>query len=138
VTIWPAFEAVACAEKQSLVLADDLAWAIRLAFFDECQCISMRHVLMDLAAGSGLDMQQFTADYDSGRCKQQVVQDASDGWERLGVPGSPSWILPSGDVVAEFGLPEIDVDARGRPNLQKRGISRSDCIAQLRVVLDGA
>lgn len=49
VTMWSAFEAVKCAERQSLELADELDWAIRTAFFAESRCISMRDVLLDLA-----------------------------------------------------------------------------------------
>jgi hypothetical protein len=39
-TMWPAFEAVKCAERQSLALADELDWALRVAFFAESRCIS--------------------------------------------------------------------------------------------------
>jgi predicted DsbA family dithiol-disulfide isomerase len=66
VTIWPAFEAVKCAERQGLTESDDLAWAIRTAFFVDSRCISMRHVLIDLARETGLDQNQFTADFDGG------------------------------------------------------------------------
>ena len=59
VTMWPAFEAVKCAERQDPDLADDLDWAIRAAFFAESRCIAMRHVLFDLAEQVGLDMARF-------------------------------------------------------------------------------
>lgn len=117
VTIWPAFEAVECAERQSIELADELAWTIRVAFFSESRCISMRHVLMQLAEQSGLAMRRFEADFDSGRYRQQVIDDAREGWERLAVPGSPTWILSSGEAIADFGLPEIDLDDRLRPSI---------------------
>ena len=63
------------------MLADDLAWAIRIAFFSENRCISMRHVLIELAAGSGLDAPQFEQDFDSGVCKLMTVAEARAGWE---------------------------------------------------------
>jgi predicted DsbA family dithiol-disulfide isomerase len=79
VTMWPAFEAVACAERQSPDLADDLDWAIRVAFFAESRCVSMRHVLLDLAEGAGLDMARFIDDFDGGVAERPVVEEAREG-----------------------------------------------------------
>lgn len=111
VTIWPAFEAVKCAERQSMALADDLDWAIRVAFFAESRCISLRHVLLDLAQQVGLDGKRFADDFDRGVTKYQVLQEAQEGWERLHVEGSPTFVLPSGKHISNVGLPEIIVDA---------------------------
>lgn len=110
VTMWPAFEAVKCAERQSLALADDLDWAIRVAFFAQSRCISMRHVLFELAQQVGADMERFAADFDHGITKYQVLQEAQEGWVRLRVAGSPTFVLPSGKQVSNVGLPEISVD----------------------------
>ncbi len=111
VTMWPAFEAVTCAERQSLVLADDLDWAIRVAFFAESRCISLRHVLLELAQQVGLDAHRFADDFDRGVTKYQVLQEAQEGWERLRVAGSPTFVLPSGKQISNVGLPEITIDA---------------------------
>lgn len=110
VTMWPAFEAVKCAERQSLELADELDWAIRVAFFAQSRCISLRHVLLEIAREVGLEMDRFAADFDRGVSKYQVLQEAQDGWERLRVEGSPTFVLPSGQQISAVGLPEIDVD----------------------------
>lgn len=110
VTIWPAFEAVKCAERQNLALADELDWRIRVAFFAESRCISMRHVLIELADEAGLDVERFTADFDSGVAKQQVVEEARRGWETIKVDGSPTFVLPDGKQVSNPGLPELDLD----------------------------
>lgn len=110
VTMWPAFEAVKCAERQSLALADDLDWAIRVAFFAESRCISLRHVLLELAQQVGLDMERFADDFDRGVTKYQVLQEAQEGWELLRVAGSPTFVLPSGKQISNVGLPEITVD----------------------------
>lgn len=110
VTMWPAFEAVKCAERQSLALADDLDWAIRVAFFAESRCISLRHVLLELAQQVGLDERRFADDFDRGVTKYQVLQEAQEGWERLHVDGSPTFVLPSGKQISNVGLPEIIVD----------------------------
>src|SRR5579884_528738 len=76
VTMWSAFEAVKCAERQSLALADALDWALRVAFFAESRCISMRHVLFEVAEQVGLDMSRFAFDFDRGETKYQVLQEA--------------------------------------------------------------
>jgi predicted DsbA family dithiol-disulfide isomerase len=138
VTFWPAFEAVKCAERQGIAQADDLAWAIRVAFFAGSCCVSMRHVLLDLAASAGLDRTRFEADYDAGVAKRQVIEEARHGWERLKVPGSPTWVLPSGEQVADLGLPEIDLDERGRPVLKSAApCAGGACLDYLRQILDG-
>lgn len=110
VTMWPAFEAVKCAEQQSLALADELDWAIRVTFFAESRCISLRHVLLELAQQVGLDMRRFADDFDQGVTKYQVLQEAQEGWERLRVEGSPTFVLPSGKQISNVGLPEISTD----------------------------
>jgi predicted DsbA family dithiol-disulfide isomerase len=111
VTMWPAFEAVKCAEYQSLKLADELDWALRVAFFAESRCISMRHVLLSVAQQVGLDMPRFADDFDRGVTKYQVLTEAQDGWERLKVAGSPTFVLPSGKQISEMGLPEVTLDS---------------------------
>jgi predicted DsbA family dithiol-disulfide isomerase len=110
VTMWPAFEAVKCAERQSLELADELDWALRVAFFGESRCISLRHVLLEIARQVGLDMPRWTSDFDRGVSKYQVLQEAQEGWERLKVAGSPTFVLPSGKQISEMGLPEVTLD----------------------------
>lgn len=110
VTMWPAFEAVKCAERQSLELADELDWALRVAFFAQSCCLSLRHVLFDLAEQVGLDLPRFTEDFDRGVMKHQVLAEAQEGWERLHVAGSPTFVLPSGRQISDVGLPEVVVD----------------------------
>lgn len=110
VTMWPAFEAIKCAERQGPELAAALDWAIRTAFFAESRCISMRHVLLDLAEQSGLNMGRFAADFDRGVAKGQVLEEAQAGWEQLKVEGSPTLVLPSGEQVSSLGLPRVTLD----------------------------
>jgi predicted DsbA family dithiol-disulfide isomerase len=112
VTMWPAFEAIKCAQLQSSELADELAWAIRKAFFAESRCISMRHVLFDLAEEVGLDMAHFAEAFDSGITKRQVLQDAQMGWETLKVEGSPTFVLPSGEQLSYLALPQVKMDSK--------------------------
>jgi predicted DsbA family dithiol-disulfide isomerase len=111
VTSWPAFEAIRCARRQSLELADDLAWAIRVALFAESRCISMRHELLALATKVGAEMDRFEADFDNGAAKREVIAEARDGWEHLRVDGSPTFVLPTGEQIASPGLPNLQYDA---------------------------
>ena len=137
-TIWPAFEAVKCAERQGWRAADDLAWAIRVAFFRDSRCISLRHVLLDLAAEAGLDADRFEADFDGGAGRPAVIAEARDGWDRRRVPGSPTLILPTGEMVGELGLPGLDLDpAQGnRPVRSHPAPCRGDgCLDLLRAAL---
>jgi predicted DsbA family dithiol-disulfide isomerase len=137
VTMWPAFEAVKCAERQSLLLADELDWAIRVAFFAESRCISMRHVLLDLARQVGLDEKRFADDFDQGVMKYQVLQEAQEGWERLKVEGSPTFVLPSGQHISDIGLPEIVID-KAQPNrvlaVKAAGCQEVSCLDIFRVM----
>lgn len=110
VTFWPAFEAVKCAERQGLELADELSWAIRTAFFAESRCVSMRYVLLELAERVGLDTARFMADFDAGAGRAPAIDEAREGWERLRVAGSPTFVLPSGKQISNLGLPELEVD----------------------------
>jgi predicted DsbA family dithiol-disulfide isomerase len=141
VTVWPAFEAVACARLQNLELAGELAWAIRVAFFAESRCISMRHVLLELAEQVGLDMDRLTADFDGGACKRQVIEEARDGWERLRVDGSPTLVLPSDEQVCALGLPDLELDEsqNHRPvRFVPAPCDGDACLDLLRAVLDRA
>lgn len=141
VTVWPAFEAVKCAEHQSDALAEDLDWAIRSAFFVESRCISMRDVLLELAERVGLEMARFTADFDSGQAQPLVLAEAREGWEQLKVAGSPTFVLPSGRQLSNLGLPEVEVDEQqhGRvTGLRPASCSGDACLALYRQMIEEA
>jgi predicted DsbA family dithiol-disulfide isomerase len=141
VTMWPAFEAVKCAERQGPGAAADLDWAIRTAFFAESRCISMRHVLFEVAEGIGLDMRRFAEDFDGGTAKRQVLEEAQAGWERLRVEGSPTFVLASGEQLSYAGLPkvELDEDRNARVvEVQPAPCKGAECLNRLREILDRA
>ena len=139
VTMWPAFEAIKCAERQGPDAAAELDWAIRMAFFAESQCISMRHVLFALAEKAGLDMPRFTEDFDSGATKRQVLQEAQDGWERLKVEGSPTFVLASGVQVSYSALPKVTLDEQQHARVVKvepAPCTGQECLDILRGILN--
>jgi predicted DsbA family dithiol-disulfide isomerase len=141
VTMWPAFEAIKCAERQGPDYASELDWAIRTAFFAESRCISMRHVLFALAEQAGLEMRRFAEDFDSGVTKRQVLQEAQEGWERLKVEGSPTFVLPTGQQVSYPALPQIQLDEARHARVVKvrpAPCQGQRCLDQLRALLDSA
>lgn len=111
VTMWPAFEAVKCAERQSLAAAHELDWRLREAFFARSRCISLRHVLLEEArAVPGLDVGRFERDFDDGVGKPLVLAEAREGWETLGLEASPTFVLPDGSRVANPAGPLVHLD----------------------------
>ena len=110
VTMWAAFEAVKCAAQQGNDLANELDWLIRKAFFEDSQCISMHHVIFELAELAGLEMSQFKDDFMSGAFRRETYEDAKRGWEDLKVEGSPTFVLPSGEQKSYFALPKAKLD----------------------------
>ncbi|HEY8448577.1 MAG TPA: hypothetical protein VIL01_15855 [Thermomicrobiales bacterium] len=140
VTIWPAFEAVKCAERQGVELADDLAWAIRVALFAESRCISLRHVLLEIAASiPDLDLARFESDFDRGVAKELVIREARRGWEELRVPGSPTFVLPDGQQIAAPGLPDLEFDEKtGQVREVRSAPCAAPCFEVYRAFLDAA
>ncbi len=98
-TVLPAFEALRCAARQGERQAWEFSWRVRRAFFRESRCISMRHVLLELAAESDLEVDRFGRDWDSGAERPTVLAESHHGWEEIKVPGSPTFVLPSGRQV---------------------------------------
>lgn len=104
VTSLPALEAVQAAADQSPAAAEELDLALRRALFSESRCISLRHVVVDVAAGCpSVDGERLAADLDAGRFRGAVVdqhRSAADG----GVQGSPHLFLPDGSDVFNPGI----------------------------------
>jgi len=141
VTMWPAFEAVKCAARQSAALADELDWLLRYAFFAESKCISMRHVVLELAEAAGVDMRQFIADFDGGVTRRDVVDDARRGWHELKVEGSPTFVLPSGEQYSYYALPKAKLDPKRNYRLTRvepAPCAGDDCTALYLKLFDAA
>jgi predicted DsbA family dithiol-disulfide isomerase len=114
VTMLPAFEALKCAEAQGEEAANAFNWAVRRAFFAESRCVSLRHILLDIAREAGLDVAQFTYDLDTGYYKHLVIKESERGWHMLKVKGSPTLVLPSGVQRPYPAIPELLWDAEER------------------------
>lgn len=114
ITYWPAYEALNCAQAQSSEAALEMSWRLRHAYFSLNRNLSLRHEIMavaeEVAVVTSLDLDRFRAGWDSGRYKQQVIDDARRGWEELKVEGSATFVLPDGSRVTNPAVGEIDFD----------------------------
>ena len=113
-TMWPAFEALACAQAQNSQAAFAMSWALRHGFYAESRNIALRHELLAVAQAvsqqASLDTERFEKDWDGGRYKESVIEDSRRGWHELEVEGSVTFVLPDGRRVTNPGIGEIDFD----------------------------
>lgn len=104
VTTLLALEAVQAAKEQGLAASEELDRALRRAFFAESRCISLRSVVLDVAAAcDAVDVDALRKVLDDGRARRRVI----DGFEAahdLGVNGSPHLFLPDGTDAHNPGI----------------------------------
>jgi predicted DsbA family dithiol-disulfide isomerase len=104
VTMLLALEAVQAAKDQSANASEALDLALRRAFFAESRCLSMRHVVLDVAASiTELDCDALAKVLDGGTARDAVMRqwhDAADG----PVKGSPHVFLCDGSDFANPGI----------------------------------
>jgi predicted DsbA family dithiol-disulfide isomerase len=88
-----ALEAVQAAKEQGLDWSERLDRGLRRAFFAESRCITMRHVILAVAAEQGLDAGALAAALDDGRARPSVLAqcEVARGDE---VKGSPHVFAP--------------------------------------------
>lgn len=93
-TLLPAMEAVQAAKEQSLAASEELDIGLRRAFWGESRCISLRHVILEVASQSdGIDLVGLADAIDSGRARHLLFEqwevaktDAVDGSAHLFTP----------------------------------------------------
>lgn len=123
VTTLPPLEAVQAAKAQGSDAAEQLDLGLRRAFWAQSRCISMRHVILDVAAATGVvDTTALAADLETGRARSLIFEhfaQARDGR----VNCSPHVFLADGTELANpgverrwinggfgVGFPHIDAD----------------------------
>jgi hypothetical protein len=138
-TLLPAFEAEKAAALQGDKAACEFAWQVRHAFFARSRTICMRFVLADIARDAGLDVDRFLQDWDSGRLREPVIRESYHGWEELKLPGSPTFILPSGKQIGNPGAMQVTW-GEGHQILATRppDCPNGDCLQVYRDLLDEA
>ena len=76
VTMLPPMEAVQAAKRQSLAAAEELDRGLRRAFFGESRCISLRHVVIEVASAcEAVDLDRLVADFDAGLGRAALFAD---------------------------------------------------------------
>jgi len=108
---WPvttllALEAVQAAKVQGLAPSEDLDRALRVAFFGQSRCISMRSVILAVAKECGsVDVDRLREALDDGRARATVMgQHAQSSGPDSAVTGSPHLFLPDGSDVHNPGV----------------------------------
>ncbi|HSM38353.1 MAG TPA: DsbA family protein [Candidatus Limnocylindrales bacterium] len=106
-TMLPPMEAVQAAKEQGLAISEALDRGLRRAFWGESRCISLRHVILEVASETdGLDLAALAAALDDGRARRAIFAD----WEVAksdAVQGSPHLFAPDGTNAQNPGL-EMD------------------------------
>lgn len=76
VTMLPPMEAVLAAKEQSLEASEQLDRGLRRAFWAESRCISLRHVILEVAADcEAVDVAALAAALDDGRARRALLDD---------------------------------------------------------------
>jgi len=99
----PANEAVHAAQQQSPAAAEQLDLALRLAFFRDSRCISMRHEILDVASGCpAVEVAALAEALDDGRARGPMMRDYRA--HRDAVQGSPHLFFADGYDVHNPGV----------------------------------
>lgn len=127
VTMLPAMEAVQAAKAQGLAASEALDRGLRRAFWGESRCISLRHVILEVASETdGLDLAPLADALDAGRARAEIFAQ----WEVAktdAVQGSPHLFAPDGTNAQSPGL-EMDW-AQGADGIWLPTILRDDASA---------
>lgn len=113
VTMLPPMEAVLAAKAQSVAAAEQLDRGLRRAFFGDSRCISLRHVILEVAAEcDAVDVGELAAALDSGGARRALFEDwaIARGDE---VRGSAHLFGPDGTSVQNPGIVTGWDEARG-------------------------
>lgn len=138
VTFLPAFEAVKVAEAIDPETGWALDWRIREAFFAEHACVSMRHVLADLAEDVGLDRERFLEAFDSGEHRARVIEETEEGWYTEGFTHSPAIRLPDGTTHVNPGDHWTEMDPERNHRVTRFEPGRADAREHLRSLVEQA
>lgn len=115
VTLLPPMEAVQAAKLQSLAAAEALDRGLRRALYGESRCISLRHVILEVASETDVvDVAALTEALDDGRSRSALMADwaVAQGDE---VRGSAHVFAPDGANAENPGV-TIGWEDDGSPN----------------------
>jgi len=103
-TMLPPMEAVQAAKEQGLGASEELDRGLRRAFWGESRCVSLRHVILEVAAEcEGLDLEALADAFDSGRARAALFEQYEVARSDA-VDGSPHIFLADGTNVENPGI----------------------------------
>ncbi|MGQ0803177.1 MAG: DsbA family oxidoreductase [Actinomycetota bacterium] len=118
VTTLPALEAVQAVCAHDVRAAEELDLALRLAFFGDSRCISMRHVILEVASKCDrVDGDALAGALDDGVARFEEADRSGE------VQGSPHLFLPDGTNAHN---PGIDMHWERGPSGRRPVIDRDD------------
>jgi predicted DsbA family dithiol-disulfide isomerase len=104
VTMLPPMEAVQAAKEQGLAVSEALDRGLRRAFWGESRCVSLRHVILEVASETdGLDLAALADALDAGRARPAIFEQW-DVAKTDAVQGSPHLFAPDGTNAQNPGL----------------------------------
>jgi predicted DsbA family dithiol-disulfide isomerase len=107
VTMLPPMEAVQAAKEQSLAASEELDIGLRRAFWGESRCISLRHVILEVASRcEAVDLETLADAIDSGRARHRLFEQWNVA-KTDAVRGSPHLFTADGFAAQNPGL-ELD------------------------------
>jgi predicted DsbA family dithiol-disulfide isomerase len=119
-TMLPPMEAVQAAKEQGLAASEQLDRGLRRAFWGESRCVSLRHVILEVAAEcDGLDLEALADAFDSGRARHLLFEQYEVA-QGVAVDGSPHLFLADGTSVQNPGIEatwEQGTDGFWRPTI---------------------
>ncbi len=103
-TLLPPMEAVQAAKEQGNVAAEQLDRGLRRAFWGESRCISLRHVIFEVAAAcDGIDLEALAHAFDTGRARHLIFEQYEVA-KTDAVNGSPHLFLADGTNLQNPGI----------------------------------
>ncbi len=121
-TMLPAMEAVQAAKEQGLAASEQLDRGLRRAFWGESRCVSLRHVILEVAAEcDALDIEPLAAAIDSGRARHAIFEQYEVA-KTDAVDGSPHLFLADGTNLQNPGIEaswEEGADGFWRPSIER-------------------
>jgi len=104
VTMLPPMEAVQAAKLQSLSASEELDRGLRRAFWGESRCISLRHVILEVASTcETIDLDRLAADFDAGHGRRALFHDWAIA-RTDAVSGSAHLFAPDGTNAQNPGI----------------------------------
>ncbi|HEY8772360.1 MAG TPA: DsbA family protein [Candidatus Limnocylindria bacterium] len=103
-TMLPPMEAVLAAKEQGLAASEQLDRGLRRAFWGESRCISLRHVILEVAAEcDAIDIEPLAHAFDSGRARHLLFEQYEVARSDA-VIGSPHLFLADGTNLENPGI----------------------------------